>query len=39
MRNSKILKIAPEIAKRIKYKSVILGNKEYNEKYTKDIKK
>ena len=35
--DSKILKIAPEIAKRIKYKSVILGNKEYNEKYTKDI--
>lgn len=35
--DSKILKIAPEIAKRIKYKSVILSNKEYNEKYTKDI--
>jgi len=35
--DSKILKIAPEIAKNIKYKSVILSNKEYNEKYTKDI--
>ncbi len=35
--DSKILKIAPEIAKKIKYKSVILSNKEYNEKYTKDI--
>jgi len=35
--DSKILKIAPEIAKKIKYKSVILSNQEYNEKYTKDI--
>lgn len=35
--DSKIKKIAPEIAKRIKYRSVILSNKEYNEKYTKDI--
>ena len=35
--DSKILKIAPEIAKKIKYKSVILSNSEYNEKYTKDI--
>ena len=35
--DSKILKIAPEIAKRIKYKSVILTNKEYNEKYTKEL--
>ena len=35
--DSKILKIAPEIAKRIKYRSVILSNKEYNEKYTKDV--
>ncbi|MBQ6323926.1 MAG: ribonuclease HIII [Bacilli bacterium] len=35
--DSKILKIAPQLAKRIKYKSVILTNKEYNEKYTKDI--
>lgn len=35
--DDKILKIAPMIAKRIKYKSVILSNTEYNEKYTKDI--
>lgn len=35
--DSKILKIAPEIAKKIKYKSVILSNKEYNEKYTKEL--
>lgn len=35
--DTKILKIAPEIAKRIKYRSVILNNKEYNEKYTKDV--
>lgn len=35
--DSKILKIAPEIAKRVKYRSIILSNKEYNEKYTKDI--
>lgn len=34
--DSKILKIAPQIAKRIKYRSTILTNKEYNEKYTKD---
>ena len=30
--DSKILKIAPQIAKRIKYRSTILTNKEYNEK-------
>ena len=35
--DAKILKIAPQIAKVIKYKSVILSNKEYNEKYTKDV--
>ena len=35
--DSKIMKIAPEIAKKIKYKSVILNNSEYNEKYNKDI--
>ncbi len=35
--DSKILKIAPEIAKRVKYRSIILSNKEYNEKYTKEI--
>lgn len=31
-----ILKIAPQIVKRIKYKSIILSNKEYNEKHGKD---
>lgn len=35
--DDKILKIAPQIAKRIKYRSLILSNKEYNTKYTKDI--
>jgi len=35
--DEKILKIAPQIAKKIKYKSVILKNLEYNEKYQKDI--
>ena len=35
--DSRILKMAPQIAKKVKYKSVILNNKEYNEKYTKDI--
>lgn len=35
--DSKILKMTPEIAKRVKYRSVILSNKEYNEKYNKDI--
>ncbi len=34
--DEKIKKIAPQIAKRIKYRSTILSNKEYNEKYTKD---
>ncbi len=35
--DSTILKIAPQIAKRIKYRSLILNNKEYNEKYSKDV--
>ena len=35
--DDKILKIAPQIAKKILYKSVILSNVEYNEKYRKDI--
>ena len=35
--DEKILKIATEIAKKIKYRSVILTNKEYNEKYSNDI--
>lgn len=34
--DKKILDIGPKIAKKIKYKSVILTNKEYNEKYNKD---
>lgn len=34
--DDKIRKIAPEIAKKIKYRSVIVTNKEYNEKYGKD---
>ncbi|MBR5370073.1 MAG: ribonuclease HIII [Bacilli bacterium] len=35
--DEKILKIAPEIAKIVKYKSVILKNPEYNLKYTKEL--
>ena len=35
--DEKIKKIAPKIAKKIKYRSMILTNKEYNEKYSKDI--
>lgn len=35
--DEKILKMAPQIAKKIKYRSVILNNKEYNEKYRKDV--
>lgn len=35
--DDKIKKIAPEIAKRIPYRSVILSNQEYNQKYTKDV--
>ncbi len=31
--DEKILKIAPEIIKKIPYRSIILSNKEYNEKY------
>lgn len=34
--DEKILKIAPLIAKRVKYKSLILNNLEYNEKYSKN---
>ena len=33
----KIKKITPELIKIVKYRSMILTNKEYNEKYTKDI--
>ncbi len=32
--DSKILKIAPEVIKKVKYKSLIMSNKEYNEKYS-----
>ena len=35
--DEKIRKIAPEIIKKIKYKSSILTNKEYNEKHSEDI--
>lgn len=35
--DEKILQIAPKIAKKIPYKSVILSNSEYNEKYTHDV--
>ena len=35
--DEKIKKIAPQIAKRIKYRSIILTNKEYNEKYDKSV--
>ena len=35
--DEKILKIDPQIAKRVKYRSLILSNLEYNTKYTKDI--
>ena len=34
--DEKILKIVPQIIKKIKYKSVILSNSEYNEKYSKE---
>ena len=35
--DEKIKKITPELVKIVKYRSVILTNKEYNEKYTKEI--
>lgn len=34
--DEKILKIAPQIIKKIKYKSIILSNEEYNKKYSKE---
>lgn len=34
--DDKIKKIAPEIIKKIKYKSIILSNEEYNQKYSKE---
>ena len=35
--DEKIKKITPELIKIVKYRSMILTNQEYNEKYTKDI--
>ncbi len=35
--DDKILKIAPLIAKRVKYRSIILSNQEYNEKYSQNV--
>ena len=35
--DEKIKKMTPELIKIVKYRSMILTNKEYNEKYTKDI--
>ena len=34
--DEKIKNIAPQIIKKIKYKSIILSNEEYNEKYSKE---
>ena len=34
--DDKILKIAPEITKKIKYKSIILNNEDYNKNYSKE---
>jgi len=34
--DERILKIAPQIAKKIPYRSIILNNSEYNQKYGKD---
>lgn len=36
MTDEKILQVVPEIIKRIPYKSTILSNKEYNERYNED---
>lgn len=35
--DDKIMEIVPKIIKKIKYNSIILSNKEYNEKYSEDI--
>jgi len=37
MTDTDILKIVPEIIKRIPYKSSVLSNKEYNERYSKEM--
>lgn len=34
--DDKILEIVPQLIKKIPYKSIILSNKEYNERYSKD---
>lgn len=36
MTDEKILEVVPKIIKKIKYKSIILSNKEYNERYNAD---
>jgi len=35
--DDKILKVVPELIKRIPYSSIIISNKEYNEKYSKEL--
>lgn len=35
--DEKIMEVVPQIIKQIKYSSIILNNKEYNEKYSEDI--
>lgn len=37
MSDEQILKVVPKIIKKIPYKTVILSNKEYNERYGKDM--
>ena len=37
MSDEQILKIVPKIVKKIPYKTIMLSNKEYNEKYGKDM--
>ena len=37
MTDEKILEVVPKVIKKIKYKSIIFSNKEYNEKYSSDI--
>jgi ribonuclease HIII len=35
--DDKIIKIVPELIKRIPYSSIVLSNKEYNKKYNKEV--
>lgn len=37
MTDQKILEVVPKVIKKIEYTSIILSNKEYNEKYNNDI--